>query len=292
MIGAGDRVEHRCARGAHCADRERLTQRPTVCDQCECHEHGAGHPCTVQGGCGHLHPETTTWVGTRIAAPHGVCHICASHIGHAIGHLPLDVAELTVLMAATGAAAGDKVRSTPTPPIPIRVGVEALRAEIDHEVQCWVEPVAERLGIVWDTGGAHRSRLGHRVQHGARLLSRAVPTLLGLPVQEHPAWSDGEPVFDSDGCQDTVCRDGIAGALYLVELHRRVFVSAGRSRLVHRLGAPCCWCGQRTLTRENGASVVRCESVVCRGRAVPERHYDWLVAVVAAEEKRQRKAAA
>jgi hypothetical protein len=289
-----DRIPHRCARNGRCADREKVNVIPKVCDECECHSHGLDHPCSVEGGCGHLHKERIETLGARIAAPEGLCAVCAGRVEQDIAHLPGDVAELTVLLAATGSGGGNggKVRSTPTPPVPIRVGIEAVRAEIDHELQCWAEPVAEALGIDWDTNAQQHSRLGVRVQKAARLLASAVPTLLALPAQEHMAWDDGEPVWDDDGWHDTVTRDGISGALHLMELHRRVFSVAGRTRLVHRLTGPCPWCSQRTLTRENGADVVRCESDQCRGRAVPERYYDWLAAVVTAEEKRQRDKAA
>lgn len=294
-----ERTPHRCARNSRCADREKVvTGRTTGWESCDCGCHGRGPdvPCDLDGGCGHQHIEPADkheWFGAQILHPEGLCEMCAAHVGQAISHLPLDVAELTVLMAATGSAGdGAKVRSTRTPPVPIRVGIEALRAEIDHELQCWAEPVAEALGIDWDTTAQQQSRLGHRVQKAARLLAAAVPALLALPAQEHMAWADGEPVWDDDGWHDTVHRDGITGALHLVELHRRVYSVAGRTRLVHRLTGPCPWCSQRTLTRENGADVVRCESEQCRGRAVPERYYDWLAAVVAAEERRQREKAA
>lgn len=305
----------RCARAQRCADREKVTDRAKACDECDCHSHGGDYPCSVPGGCGHLHAEKDGWLGAQILTRDGLCRICTDHVSQAIRHLPLDVAELTVLMAANGASSNTgKIRSTPTPPIPIRVGIEALRAEIDDELQCWAEPVAERLGIDWDTDARHHSRLGHRVQAAARLLAAAVPTLLVLGAQEQPAWTaDGRPALSVDLESDpgpaawailerdmtwpyrpiraTSVRSGIDGALHLMELHRQVFAAAGRTKLVHRLTGPCPWCGQRTLTRENGASQVVCESGRCRGREVPERYYDWLAAVVAAEEKRQKAAA-
>lgn len=284
-------TDHRCRRGAACADREKITERPAACESCSCHS-GFEQPCDIPGGCGHLHEETTTWRGAQIAAADGLCRLCRGRVAQAIAHLPLDVAELTVLMASgSGGEQGAKVRGTPTPPIPIRVGIEALRADIDHELQCWAEPVAEALGAAWDTDAAHHSRIGHRVQRAAKLLDGAVDTLLALPAMEHMAWADGLPVLDAAGERDTVWRDGIDGAIALTELHRRAFVVAGRTRLVHRLGSPCPWCGRRTLTRENGASEVLCESDYCRGRIVPESAYDWLAAVCAAENKRQKAAA-
>lgn len=249
----------------------------------------------MPGGCGHLHPETTVWLGAPIPGAGGLCRICEGRVGQAIAQMPRDVVQLSVLIGAGGGAdQGGKIRSTPTPPIPIRVGIEALRAQIDHELQCWVEPVAESLGVEWDTARARRSRLAPRVQRAAAFLSGAVPALLALPAQEHSAWLDGEPLLDADGCQDTVCRDGVDGALGLLELHRRVFAVSGWSRLVHRLMAPCPWCSQRMVTQENGSDEKRCQSEVCRGRLVPERSADWLAAVVEHETRRQRsgKAAA
>lgn len=255
-------ADHRCQRAEHCSEVEL--------------ERDAEGTVTARHGA--LIPEA-----------YGLCHACRDKLRDAIRHLTLDVAELTMLMpSGGGGVGGQRVGYTPEPPLPIRVGIEALRAEIDNEVQVWVEVVAERLGVEWDTEGARRSRIGHRVQRAVDLLAVSTDTLLGLPPVELSAWIDGEPVWDHDlDCQDVIETDGVQGAMRLMTLHHKAFLAAGRAKLVIHLDARCMHCDQRTLVRENGASSVVCRSDQCRGREVHERHYDWFVAITLQEEQRR-----
>jgi hypothetical protein len=288
---------------------------------CVCHGGGPYAVCDVtdgyDGGCGHLHTDTPDDVdtqrrcarGTRcadrsperdpngkptgamLAAPittdRGLCTGCVRDVTHALGHLTGDVVELTMLLGRVGMSAEVVVSSSPDLQIPIRVNVEALRAQIDSELQAWAEPVAEQLGIEWDTTAVHRTRMGPRVQRAAHLLTRSVDTLLALPPQEHPAWVDGEPAWDIElDCQDTVIRDGVDAGITLIDLHRLAYAALGRTKLVHRLPAPCPWCDRVSLVRHNGSDHVECEH--CH-RKIDQRHYDWLVAVVLREQERLRQ---
>lgn len=285
---------------------------------CECHGHGPGHPCSIEGGCGSVgcdyldRPEhrcasgdhckgrtpqrrddgtpTGMWLAATIATARGLCDRCLSDVTHAINHLTGDVVELTMMLGRiVPNEPGDIVTYSPTLKIPLQVNLEALRAEIDSELQSWVEPVAEMLGIDWDTDTMRRSRLAVRVQRAAHLLAQAVDTLVGLPDTEHPAWADGLPVWDHDlGCQDTTVRDGVDAGLHMIELHRRAYAALGRSRLVHRLPTPCPWCDVKMLVRNNGEDHVECEN--CH-KVIPERHYSWLVSVLVREQQRARTAA-
>ena len=263
---ADEVLDHRCARGPHCD--ERVIERD---DQQQ---------------------PTGRRLGAQIPAIHGLCDACTRAVTHAIRHLPGDVVELTTLLGNSSSTAEVFVDGSRDLPVPIRLGVEALRTEIDDELQAWVEPVAEHLGIDWDTLAARRSRVAVRAKRAADTLAARVDVLLALPEQEHPAWADGEPVWDPafhpDRVQDTVVRDGIAGGLALLELHRRAYAAAGRTELVHRLPVPCPWCDHMTLVRRNGAAEVTCERSGCRGAAgIPEKHYSWFVKVTVEEEQRR-----
>ena len=261
---AGDNpgdTEHRCARGDRCKDRA---------------------PIRTESG-----ERTGEWLPAAIPTSRGLCPACVREVEYALNHLTGDVVELTMMLGRVGMAGEVVVSSSPELQIPIRVNVEALRALIDAELQGWAEPVAERLGIEWRSAMVARMRLAPRVQRAAHLLARAVDTLIGLPEQEHPAWRNGEPLWDhSLGCQDTTVRDGVAGAMDLIELHRLAYVTLGRSKLVHRLPTPCPWCDMLTLVRENGASDVHCEN--CR-KVVEEKHYSWFVATLVREQERMAK---
>jgi len=251
---------HRCARGDHCQDRQ-----------------------AVRDGDGR---HTGSWLPRTITTERGLCDTCTRTVQYALGHLAGDVVELTMLLGRSGGAMETLVASSPELRVPISLAIEALRAEIDDELQAWAEPVAEELVINWDTSAMGHSRIAVRVQRAASLLMNAVPTLIALPEQEHSAWLNGEPKEDPDdpGVQDTVIRDGVDGALALLDLHRRAYSIAGRTELVHRLPTPCPWCDMRALVRHNGSSHVECEN--CR-RIIEEKHYHWFTSVLVREEERR-----
>lgn len=254
---------HRCARGQHCQDRE---------------------PVRDANG-----RHTGAWRPRRVMVERGFCDTCTRAVEHALRHLPGDVVELTLIMGRASVTFETLVAASPDLPVPISLSIEALRAEIDSEVVGWAEPVAEKLGIDWNTSDMGHARIAVRVQRAAMLLANAVPTLLALEKQEHPAWEDGEPKPDPDepGVQATIIRDGVEGALALLDLHRRAYAVAGRTKLVHRLPTPCPWCDMRSLVRHNGSSEVTCEN--CR-RHIAERHYSWFVAVLVELETRRQAA--
>ena len=76
---------------------------------------------------------------------------------------------------------------------------------------------------------------------------------------------------------------------FVGQLHHRVRLVAGRTKLVHRLTPACPWCDQTTLVRYNGSTHVECEN--CR-KMIDEKHYSWFVTVLVNEEKRRQQDAA
>jgi len=279
---------------------------------CDCHGQGIYGTCSIEGGCGSVgcgrdderrcaaghdcgdrYPErdesgktTGLWLPRQITVDRGLCPACTRNVTYALGHLTLDVVELSMLIGSGDVIAETVVASSPDPTVPIRLALEALRAEIDTELQAWAEPVAEKLNVPWDTSMMGRTRIGPRVQRATQLLLRAVDTLIALPEQEHSAWANGEPVWDFTlDCQDVETRDGIAAGLGFIDLHRRCYSALGRTKLVHRLPTPCPWCDRPTLIRNNGADWVECEN--CH-RQIEEKYYSWFVQVLVREEERHR----
>jgi len=238
------RDDHRCARDHRCANREKISP-PQVCDECECH--GPGYPCSIEGGCGHLHPTEKRTVGARIDVLVGLCGSCGNHVAQALRELPMDYVELSTLLGERGGnPAADVVLSSRDLPIPIRTSIYDLQTAICHEATSWAEPIAEHLGIGWDTQRARDSRPGVTLQRASRLLTHAVDTLLGLPAQ----------TYRDHSSPDWVDRDGIDDALELLRLHDLVRLAAGRTALVHQLPAPCPSCNSLALVRRNGADHV------------------------------------
>jgi len=215
-----------------------------------------------------------------------MCPACVTRLGYTIRQLQLDVVELSMLIGATGSGGDEIVSSTRELPVPIRLGVEALRSEIDFELQYWSEIVCAELGGEWDPVGL---RLHVRARKAAEFLADTVDTLIKLGPQERSAWTlEGEPRRDSWGDREMESMTGMDGGLRLAELHHRVRLVAGRTKLVHRLTPACPWCDQTTLVRHNGSTHVECEN--CR-KIIEEKHYNWFVAITIAEEKRRQAVA-
>jgi hypothetical protein len=253
--GLGDEG-HRCARGAQCKERT-----PVRDEKNEPVRDDDGKP---------------TWLPAAITVPRGLCSACVSDVEHALNHLTGDVVELTAKIGRGGMAGEVIVSASPDLQIPIQVNLDALRTEIDSELQNWAQPVADELGMDWpSTTMLRRTRLAHRVQRAAHLLVSTVDTLLALPEQEHLAWRDGLPVVDPElGCQDTILRDGVTGAIALIELHRLAYSTLGRTDPKVVLPQPCPICSWRSsLVRRNGQDYVECEH--CH-KIVPEPLLDWL----------------
>ena len=257
--------EHRCARGAQCTDRTLIRD-----DKGDVVRDDDGKP---------------TWLAAVIPTARGLCRGCVSDVEHALNHLVGDVVELTNMIARVGMAGEVVVSASPELQIPIDLHVDALRTQIDVELQNWAQPVADRLGMDWpSTTMLARTRLAHRVHRAQHLLVSAVDTLLALPEQEHLAWRDGLPVLDPElNCRDTVLRDGVDGALALIELHRLAYVTLGRTEYKVVLPQPCPFCSWRSsLVRRNGEDFVRCEH--CH-KVVPEPLLDWLTKYLVEAER-------
>lgn len=263
-----ERKPYRCARSARCANRVRAADDSSC--SCACHGQSAlDRRCDLDGGCGHLHPEAPDFEGGPILSESGLCEACTARVSRALAELPLDYVELNLLLGSGESGIfSDMVLFSRELQVPIRVSVEALQASMAHETQAWAEPVAERLGIDWDTDRTSMCRPGFTLQRAAGLLTNGLGTLLGLPAQEYRHHSSGEWVE----------RDGIAGALELLHLHELTRFAAGKTKLVHKLPTPCPQCEREALCRHNGTEHVVCEGC---GSVWPNDQYKRLCLVLA-----------
>lgn len=234
--------------------------------------------CASAAGCSSRERLGSRYVGKLLSTVVGLCDACFRRVEKAVRLLPADVGELDELIGATGSSAEAQVSFSRELQVPIRLGLEALRAEVDFESQFWAEILGmETLVAV---------RLPQRVSAACRWLEPRVGALVALGLQERVAWTqDGEPVRDAWGQRETELRDGLRGAVGLAQLHQRVRFVAGRTKLVHRLTPACPLCDQRALVRHNGSDRVECEG--CE-KQIEERHYDWFVQVTIAEERRRQ----
>jgi hypothetical protein len=193
--------------------------------------------------------------GVLLAADaHGdpFCGPCARRVGESIRALTVDYLYLSLMSGVTSQAGdGIMVNGSRELKVPLRLEVTGLQAAIDLTVSQWVEPVAERVNVPWDTRLMSMARPGYRVQQSARILYLALDVLVTLEPTEVLAWVDPVGVM-------VTTRDGAEGAQELMELHRRaLWWTRGNSGDV-RLPIPCPCCEARTLVRENGTDGVRC----------------------------------
>lgn len=206
---------------------------------------------------------TGRFIGVLLCEP-GICSACTTHVRDAIGHLPADYSELNSLIAAGSGQSEDFITGSRELKVPIRLGVEALRQQIDFELTFWAVRTARSY---WPLDRSN-SLPDHRVKRAAGYLRRNLEDLLRLREVPHVIWDiEGRPVPDTVDIQS-----GTDAALCLLELHYRVKRVAGRTELVHRLSLPCPRCHRATLVRQNGSDVTTCEHC---DRRIPENEYSW-----------------
>lgn len=269
-------TNHRCHRDERCAEADKVEQRPATCDECECHL-GPAYPCSVIGGCGHLHKPVATKVGGRIMAETGLCTTCTRVTTHAIGELPRDYVDLTKALQQGTVGMSELVAATKDLPAPLRVSVAALKSELVRVASTWAEPVAEKLRVEWDsTAMGRHSRPGFVLQRAVNLITSNMPVLLALRDVEIEVWAE------NGWYHSTEPRDGIVGAVELLDLHHITRALLGQTKLVHQLPAPCPNCDHLTLVRDDGDSFVHCRR--CRLQW-PEDDYRRLTLVVSADLK-------
>ncbi|PXY25159.1 hypothetical protein BAY59_24345 [Prauserella coralliicola] len=199
-------------------------------------------------------------LGARINTEFGLCPTCTRHVERAIAELPRDYVELSLQLGKTGSPVGDKVSGSRDTPTPIRLGVEATMRAIAHEAQVWAESVGEVLNTAWDTQTARDSRPGAVLQRACTLLAGSVSALLALRGVDHLVGDDRDGYVP-------VTRDGVDGALVLADLHQRARFILGKTRIVHRLPAPCPRCESTALERPDGSDTITCSACL--------RVYSW-----------------
>ncbi len=213
---------HRCYRGPRCAQREPDPDTPHITR------------------------------GAQINPAEGLCDACTRHLRQAITDLPRDYLDLDTALAGTRDGLRQLVSGTRELPVPISLSIETVQAALLHEAQCWAESVADVLNVDWDTQAARDSRPGPVLERAARLLENSISVLLALRGVVHTGWIlDEWTTFD---------RDGLDGAVILLDLSHRVRAITGQLRLVHNLPEPCPRCDHRALQRADGDDVIRCGS--------------------------------
>jgi hypothetical protein len=138
-------------------------------------------------------------------------------------------------------------------PVPVALGIEALRSDIVWALTVWEPPVREAAGL------ADPVTTGVRdvwvVDHAASLLVAHIDTLARLgPIWGYADGLDAGPVE----------RDGVYAIGQFTALHQAVQRVAGTTPRTLREPGPCRCCGAPALTRPDGGDTVTCR--VCDDR--------------------------
>lgn len=250
---------------------------------CDCHVGGAFRPpCNIPGGCGHLHTASRrqAWA-VRQEDDHDDGRdrkTFRERLTDALDLLPEQYVHL-YLALSEHAGAGERISGTRDDPVPPAVQVEALMRDIAATATTWERIVRDAAHLV-DVGES-RQESGVAIDRACRTLTAHMDTLLAHPAWAVWAWDDSA---GPDGSWQPVDRTGREAATEIIRLSGRCHFMLGVTRVVYRLPLPCPTCGVAALTRENGASEVRCQSC---GRGESEERYQWLVKVMAAEQARR-----
>lgn len=247
---------------------------------CTCHDRGLSAPaCSITGGCDWLHTvehrcrranrcadwewvDITAQDGTRsrarigrpINSANGLCPTCTRDTAYAILDLARDYVELSLIVGAIGSSGySEPVAGSRDLPIPLRLGVLTVLEGIVSETTCLAETVADRMRVTWDSTLVDRhTRPGVAVQRATRLLAGGLSVLLAVRDWPRMVWAqDGWTVAPET-------RDGVDGALALLDLHHQARRLAGRTRVVYRMPGGCPGCERRSLVREDGDDTIYC----------------------------------
>ena len=209
-----------------------------------------------------------------------LCPDCEHWGRRVIGLLEFDYRRLERSIGERRYVQGDKIKSTPTPPTPLNLGVEALMTATVHLALNIGRVVCERIklpqkytrrgglveeytSVVWSTRQAR--------EHYDTLLA-VDPTPVSLWVPRGYEMERGDGFITKN-------LSGVDLVLMAVRLHNEVTGELGVGKGRTRLPMPCPHCGGFTLHREIGDDhlhTVTISCVNCPESRWGEAEYDWL----------------
>ncbi len=246
-----------------------------------------------------------------------LCDADLQRVASAVKGLPRDYQRLGQGIGEKRSVDGARVAGSTELPIPINTYREMLQTRIVEIADRAAEVVEEELRMTgkarhravtptgWDgrgfraAGAASTGGPLMTVDHAAKLLLVSLEALLDAPTQPHLLWL---PLPDSDEeCdrhptgqpRELVELSGIDIAWMIVRLSSDVYNELGRAQLRHRFIAPCpAWvsrerryCRAQTVGRDDGSSVVDCETC---GAAWSETEY-WFIEGLVLDEIETRE---
>jgi hypothetical protein len=220
-------------------------------------------------------PETRKQVdrlGKIIYEP-GLCEWCVNKVISTLNSLPGAIFELSELLVPSGRRQHRDPDMPPlrwvmtSPPLPLRRDILDLQLLIDQEVYAWTTSLSETIGLRWDPRTIRMAPMPFRVSRACELLRLNVQAFIKLGYFQHPARGLGvkrgtghpEEAMVRTATDIMVTRDGITGALRLIDLDEKATRYAGRHP-GDKIATPCPNCHCLALFREHYLQKVQCRA--------------------------------
>ncbi|MFQ2844840.1 hypothetical protein [Mycobacterium paragordonae] len=252
------------------------------------------HCCIAGTECCRAQTANGTRAGALTEKPHTLCPACRKRIQSAAQQLPRDWFNLYRALGEHAALTGQRIRSTPTPAIPISTRKESLMRAIVDMADRAAAMVSNARNIkqpVSYKGRGYPTQPEHTLRASIELVEPHIDVLASAPTEPAVIWAkprrcdhhadligqaeaigiDPAPAYemagDCDECNGwgehgqerrLVEMSGLEVAIELVELHNQTRAELGLTRLREEYTMPCPDCGSRVY-RNDGESIVICE---------------------------------
>ncbi|WP_373234019.1 hypothetical protein [Mycobacterium marinum] len=146
------------------------------------------HSCLAGPAC----RSSTGRQGATTIAPNTLCPACNTHITNAVRQLPNDWAQLRNALGERSSTTGTKIRSTPTPAIPISTRREALMAAIVDMTDRAAAIVSDRLHTGQPAtyhGRGIPTHAQHVVRTSVAIVEPNIDLLAAAPAEPMMVWA-------------------------------------------------------------------------------------------------------
>ncbi|BBC67290.1 hypothetical protein MMRN_41860 [Mycobacterium marinum] len=150
------------------------------------------HRCLAGSACREATTGDAGRLGATTITPNTLCPACDSYFTHAIRQLPRDWAELRNALGERSNTTGTKIRSTPTPAIPISTRKEALMAAIVDMTDRAAAIVSDRLHTGQPAtyhGRGIPTHAEHVVRASIAIVEPNIDLLISAPAETMMIWA-------------------------------------------------------------------------------------------------------
>ena len=214
--------------------------------------------------------------------PRALCDPCERHIAQCLDELP---EMYHALDAETGEKSGtpERVSGSRTPPVPVRLDIDALKREYVAVLASWDERVRDTAGRYFPgTQAARHRRDMVAVALYVQTLAMNLAVLLSLPaapvtravrIEDVEAGDTGIVHVSAEWAEVVRDLSGTDAAGEIIALHGRARHILGHFLEREEMGAPCPRCDSLTLVRTAGENRISC--TMCRHAPDEDEYARW-----------------